>query len=449
MQTIQFYNTQFKRKETFTPIDPDHVKIYVCGPTVYARPHIGNARPRVVFDVLVRFLKDQYPRVTYASNITDIDDKINQAALSEGQSIQAITERYRAYFDEDMAKLNCRKPDIEPTVTDNIPCIIDTIQAIIDRKHAYVAEGHVLFSVASYPEYGALSGRTIEAQQAGARVAVADFKAHPGDFVLWKPSTGHEPGWDSPWGYGRPGWHIECTANIIAHLGMPIDIHAGGMDLVFPHHENEMAQAHCAADIPVFSRYWLHNGFIKVAEEKMSKSLGNVLFVEDLLKEASGEAIRLALLSTHYRQPIEWRDETLNQARANLHKIHQALKQFEGATAEPDMPFIEALADDLNTPQALARVYQLAKAVMQGDQKAHAKLIFATQSLGLGEQINDATNLVNQEDTARIQALVDERMAAKLAKDYARADALRDELNALNVELHDQGTETTWSWKSG
>lgn len=446
--TIQFYNTQHKRKEDFVPLDPDHVKIYVCGPTVYARPHIGNARPRVVFDVLVRFLKDQYPRVTYASNITDIDDKINQAALTEGQSIQVITERYRAYFDEDMAKLNCQKPDIEPTVTDNIPCIIETIQAIIDRKHAYVAEGHVLFSVASYPEYGALSGRTIEDQQAGARVAVAEFKQHPGDFVLWKPSTGHEPGWDSPWGYGRPGWHIECTANIIAHLGMPIDIHAGGMDLVFPHHENEMAQAHCAADIPVFSRYWLHNGFIKVAEEKMSKSLGNVLFVEDLLKEASGEAIRLALLSTHYRQPIEWRDETLTQARASLQKIHQALKQFDQTAVESDALFIEALADDLNTPKALARVYQLAKAVMQGDQSAHAKLKFATQSLGLGEQMNDDAVVIDQAVADRVQALVDERSAAKLAKDYARADALRDELLALNVELHDQGNETTWSWKA-
>lgn len=445
---IRVYNTLTKKKERFIPIDSDHIKIYVCGPTVYARPHIGNARPRVVFDVLAKFFKLIFPKVTYASNITDIDDKINDAALKSGQTIGEITQIYRQHFDEDMAQLSCASPDIEPTVTDNIDCIIETIEAILERGHAYVAEEHVLFSVESFANYGQLSGRTLSSQQAGARVAVADYKKHPGDFVLWKPSSGHEPGWESPWGYGRPGWHIECTANIIRHLGLPIDIHAGGMDLIFPHHENEMAQAHCAKDVKVFSRYWMHNGFIKVSDEKMSKSIGNVLLVEDLLKEAPGEAIRLALLSTHYRQPIDWQPDTLQQAKNNLAKIHQAINQFPRPQEDVvDLEKLSPLADDLNTPLMLTKVYQLCKKVMSGDQKAHQDLIGITDILGLGKQVLADEQSVAQEDHKEVEALIAKRLEAKQNKDYKLADQIRAELVAMAVEIQDQGDKTTWQWK--
>ncbi|MDG2348779.1 MAG: cysteine--tRNA ligase [Gammaproteobacteria bacterium] len=445
---VKFYNTLTAKKEPFTPVDDKHLKIYVCGPTVYARPHIGNARPRVVFDLLARFLKVLYPKVTYVSNITDIDDKINDAALKSGKSIQDITNLYRRHFDEDMAALNCLKPDIEPTVTDNIDCIIETIQNIIDKDHAYVAEDHVLFSVDSFSDYGKLSGRTLEDQKAGARVAVVDFKKHPGDFVLWKPSTGHEPGWESPWGFGRPGWHIECTANIIRHLGMPIDIHAGGTDLVFPHHENELAQGECCSDVKLFSKYWMHNGFINVNSEKMSKSIGNILLIEDLLETASGEAIRLAILSTHYRQPIDWRDDTLTQATANLNKIHAALSQFP-VEAKPilDANLFHALADDLNTPLMLTEIYQLCKKVMSGDAKAHKSLVAMTHMLGLGLQSLDKKTTISEELLAEVEALIAERKQAKLDKNYQLADDIRQNLTSRGIEIQDKGNETTWSWK--
>ncbi len=448
MMDVKFHNTLTAKKEPFIPVDDKHIKIYVCGPTVYARPHIGNARPRIVFDLLARFLKVIYPKVTYVSNITDIDDKINDAALKSGKSIQDITNLYRRHFDEDMAALNCLKPDIEPTVTDNIDCIIETIQNIIDKDHAYVAEDHVLFAVDSFSDYGKLSGRTLEDQKAGARVAVADFKKHPGDFVLWKPSTGHEPGWESPWGFGRPGWHIECTANIIRHLGMPIDIHAGGTDLVFPHHENELAQGECCSDVKLFSKYWMHNGFINVNSEKMSKSIGNILLIEDLLETASGEAIRLAILSTHYRQPIDWRDDTLTQATANLNKIHVALSQFPiDAEQVLDIHLFHTLADDLNTPLMLTEIYQLCKKVMSGDAKAHKSLVAMTHMLGLGLQSLDKKVTISEELLAEVEALITKRKQAKLDKNYQLADDIRQDLTSRGIEIQDKGSETTWSWK--
>ena len=449
MMDVKFYNTLTAKKESFVPVDDKHIKIYVCGPTVYARPHIGNARPRVVFDLLARFLKVLYPKVTYVSNITDIDDKINDAAFKSGKSIQAITSLYRNHFDEDMAALNCLKPDIEPTVTDNIDCIIETIENIIHKGHAYVANDHVLFSVSSFSDYGKLSGRTLEDQKAGARVAVSDYKQHPGDFVLWKPSTGHEPGWESPWGFGRPGWHIECTANIIRHLGLPIDIHAGGTDLVFPHHENELAQGECCSDVKLFSKYWMHNGFINVNSEKMSKSIGNILLVEDLLAMASGEAIRLAILSTHYRQPIDWRDDTLTQATSNLNKIHTALQQFpiEAVEADIDVRLLHALADDLNTPLMLTEIYQLCKKVMSGDQKAHKDLVAMTRMLGLGIQSLDKKENISEAVLKEVDTLIAQRQQAKLDKDYQLADAIRQRLIDRGIEIQDKGSETTWSWK--
>tara|TARA_X000000950_G_C13882216_1_gene647322 strand:+ start:504 stop:1847 length:1344 start_codon:yes stop_codon:yes gene_type:complete len=445
---VKFYNTLTAQKEQFVPVDDKHIKIYVCGPTVYARPHIGNARPRVVFDILARFLKQLYPKVTYVSNITDIDDKINDAALKSGQSIHEITALYRSHFDTDMAALNCLKPDIEPTVTDNIACIIQTIENIIAKGHAYVADDHVLFAVESFADYGQLSGRTVAAQKAGARVAVADFKKHPGDFVLWKPSSGHEPGWESPWGFGRPGWHIECTANIIKHLGMPIDIHAGGIDLVFPHHENELAQGVCSSEVKLFSKYWMHNGFINVDSEKMSKSIGNILLVEDLLESASGEAIRLALLSTHYRQPIDWTSDTLKQATKNLNKIHQALKYFPRKdNVTLDINCLSALADDLNTPKMLTQIYQLCKKVLAGDQQAHADLVTMTDLLGLGQQLTNQTKDIDTGFKEKVEALIAKRQQAKLAKNYQLADQIRQDLVDLGVEIQDKGNETTWSCK--
>ncbi|MEE2770209.1 MAG: cysteine--tRNA ligase [Pseudomonadota bacterium] len=445
---VKFYNTLTAQKEHFIPVDDRHVKIYVCGPTVYARPHIGNARPRVIFDVLARFLKLLYPKVTYVSNITDIDDKINDAALKSGQSIKEVTSLYRRHFDDDMAALNCLKPDIEPTVTDNMDCIIETIENIIAKKHAYVANDHVLFSVESFAEYGQLSGRSVAAQKAGARVAVVDFKKHPGDFVLWKPSSGHEPGWESPWGFGRPGWHIECTANIIRHLGMPIDIHAGGIDLVFPHHENELAQGVCASEVKLFSKYWMHNGFINVDNEKMSKSIGNILLVEDLLELGSGEAIRLALLSTHYRQPIDWTADTLKQATANLNKINKALKQFPiEAKSNVDSDLLQTLADDLNTPMMLTEIYKLCKKVMAGNQKAHHDLVAMTQVLGLGNEIESHDHQASKALIAEVEQLIIKRIKAKKNKDYQLADQIRSTLSEKGVEIQDKGENTTWSWK--
>jgi cysteinyl-tRNA synthetase len=455
---MQLHNTLSGQKEDFVPQDPDRVTMYVCGPTVYSFAHIGNARPAVVFDVLARLLRRRYAQVAYVRNITDIDDKINAAAAREGVPIEVITQRFAAAYHEDLAALGVAPPDFEPRVTDHVPDIIDMIQRLIDRGHAYAAEAHVLFNVTSYPDYGKLSKRDRREMIAGARVEVAPYKRDPGDFVLWKPSSDDQPGWESPWGRGRPGWHIECSAMSEALLGETIDIHGGGHDLVFPHHENEIAQSTCAHGGTTYVRYWMHNGFLNVNSEKMSKSLGNVLLVRDLLAEAPGEAVRLALLSGHYRQPLDWTDETLPQARRQLDRFYGALREVAGlsvdAAAQPPAAFVEALEDDLNTPAALAELFELARALNKATEladKARIKgqMLAAADLMGLLQNDPDtwfsqSSVLTGNVDAAQVEALIAARAAARKARDFAEADRIRDQITALGVAIEDSAEGTRW-----
>lgn len=449
--SIRIYNTLTRRKELFQPLDPQRVTVYACGPTVYNYAHIGNARPAVIFDLLHRVLSRRYPRVIYARNITDVDDKINQAAAAEGVPINVIAGRYADAYHEDMAAIGVQRPTIEPRATDHIPQIIDMIQRLIERGCAYPAEGHVLFDVASFPDYGQLSRRDRREMIAGARVEVAPFKKNPGDFVLWKPSSDDLPGWDSPWGRGRPGWHIECSAMSAAHLGEVIDIHAGGQDLVFPHHENEIAQSRCAHGSEIFARYWMHNGFVTVEKRKMSKSLGNTLIVHELLKQWPGEALRYVLLSAHYRQPLDWSDKTLEQACSTLDRLYGLLRDHDaGATSKADAGVIEALEDDLNTPTALAALNQVARRFQGENSKAEvaACLRLSGELLGLLQQPPDKWFGQRQAQaalsTAEIEALIEARNAARASRDFAAADRIRDDLVAQGIVLKDSPEGTTW-----
>ncbi len=377
--SLTLHNTRTRQKEPFVPLQDGRVTMYVCGPTVYSFPHIGNARPAVVFDVLARLLRSRY-EVRYARNITDIDDKINKAAAEQGVPIGEIAARFTTVYLEDMAALGVQPPDLEPRATEHVPGIVAMIARLIDSGHAYAAEGHVLFRVRSFTGYGELSGRDRRDLLAGARVEVAPYKEDAGDFVLWKPSTPELPGWESPWGRGRPGWHIECSAMIEQHLGPTIDIHGGGNDLIFPHHENELAQSTCAHGGELFVRYWLHNGFVNVDHTKMSKSLGNVLLVRNLLTEAPGEAIRLALLSAHYRQPLDWTGEVLSEAKRKLDRLYGALRDVPrqaAAVGSADPEFIAALDDDLNTPKALAVLFDLARSINRSEDAGEREALAA------------------------------------------------------------------------
>ncbi|MDJ0977271.1 MAG: cysteine--tRNA ligase [Erythrobacter sp.] len=454
--TLTLTNTLSGQRETFVPADPDHVTLYVCGPTVYNYAHVGNARPAVVFDVLYRVLKRSYPRVTYARNFTDIDDKINAAAEEAGKPISAITGTYIKAYHEDMAALGVLAPDIEPRVTDHVTDIIEMIKALIDNEHAYAAEGHVLFDVFSFEDYGKLSGRSVDEMRAGARVEVAPFKRDAADFVLWKPSSDDQPGWDSPWGRGRPGWHIECSAMIGQHLGKSIDIHGGGQDLIFPHHENEIAQGSCAWPGTEYCRYWMHNGFVTIDGAKMSKSLGNVQLVRELLEKVPGEAIRFALLSAHYRSPLDLSERSLNDARRGLDRLYGAIRELTKVepTDEGDHlePFYAALEDDLNTPAALAELFGLAKSAFKAsnpeDRAAiKAAMIEAGGLLGLldadpEEWFTGAND--NHPDIAKIEQLVADREAARSARDFAEADRLRNVLGEMGIHLDDSADGTSW-----
>ncbi|WP_421709210.1 cysteine--tRNA ligase [Algihabitans sp.] len=455
--TLYLTNTITRTKEPFVPANPDHVTMYVCGPTVYNFAHIGNARPAVVFDVLYRLLRRRFARVVYARNFTDVDDKINTAAKEVDQPISAITERYIAAYHADMAALGVLTPDLEPRVTEHVPEIIDMVERLIAGGHAYAVEGHVLFHVPTFSAYGALSGRNRDEMIAGARVEVAPYKRDPADFILWKPSTPDLPGWESPWGRGRPGWHIECSAMIERCLGTTLDIHGGGQDLVFPHHENEIAQGTCAHDGELYCRYWVHNGFITVEGRKMSKSLGNVLLVRDLLKEAPGEAIRFALLGAHYRQPLDWSAEGLAQAKRGLDRLYGTLRDLGDAPDVACPPglldaFEAALEDDLNFPGAIAELFRMAKAARQATAQADrtaykAALRGAGHLLGLLQQ--DPAAWFGQpsgadEATAEIQRLVDARQAARSARDYATADRIRDQLVAVGVVVEDRAEGPVW-----
>lgn len=454
---LSLHNTLTRTKEAFVPIDPSHVRMYVCGPTVYDYAHIGNARPIVVFDVLYRLLRTLYPQVTYARNITDIEDKIIERAKVNGESIGELTRRTGEVFAADMAALGALLPDIQPRATEHIPQMQAMIGTLVDKGHAYAADGHVLFNVPSMPDYGQLSRRNRDELIDGARIDVAPYKRDPADFVLWKPSTDDQPGWDSPWGRGRPGWHIECSAMAAAHLGTVFDIHAGGIDLVFPHHENEIAQSRCAHGTPVMANYWLHNGFLQVEGQKMSKSLGNFYTPHELLEEFPGEALRYALLSGHYRQPFDFTKDGVRQARAALDRFYGALRAIGTVPAEPgEAPaaVLAALEDDLNTPQALAALHEvvgeLNKATDPAEQaRLAAALLTGGRLLGLLEQAPEEwfrwrPKADSGLDDAEIDALVADRRAARAAKDFAEADRLRDQLIAAGIALEDKPDRTLW-----
>lgn len=454
---LALYNTLTRSKDIFEPADPARVTMYVCGPTVYNYAHIGNARPAVVFDVLARLLRRLYPKVVYARNITDIEDKIIAAAKEQGVEIGVITEKYAQIYRDDMGTLGVLAPDIEPKATDAIGSMISMMERLVASGHAYAAEGHVLFNVAAYPDYGHLSRRDMDDMIAGARVEVAPYKKDPADFVLWKPSTPEQPGWESPWGRGRPGWHIECSAMIEQHLGETIDIHAGGIDLQFPHHENEIAQSTCAHGGKLFSRFWLHNGFVNIEKEKMSKSIGNVLLVHDLIKEAPGEAIRLALLNGHYRQPLDWTADGLAQSRRMLDRLYGALRTLGDVRADGnvDVPdaFMEALLDDLNTPRALAVLFDLAKQAntatdMAEKARIKAALLGAGALIGLLGQDPEAWfaggGIAPHIDAEEIEALIAARAAARKAKDFKESDRIRDELAGRGILIEDGPQGTLW-----
>lgn len=454
---MKLYNTETKSKTEFVPSDPEHVTMYVCGPTVYSFAHIGNARPPVVFDILSRVLRSLYKKVTYVRNITDIDDKINKAAVNEGVEIDVISERYTKAYHDDLAALGVLPPTIEPKVTEHVAEIHKIIADLIESGHAYEAEGHVLFSVTSYADYGQLSKRDPEELLAGARVEVAPYKKDAGDFVLWKPSKDDQPGWDSPWGRGRPGWHIECSAMAATHLGNTVDIHGGGHDLVFPHHENERAQSTCAHGGAQFVKYWMHNGFVNVDSEKMSKSIGNVLLVRDLLEQAPGEAIRYVLMAAHYRAPLDWNDEVLQQAKSSLDRLYGTLRDLEALEIPEDIgdqvpvAFKEALYDDLNTSKALAELFSLSKQANSSDDeservKLKAALLQSGEWLGLLQQDPQVwfKGSSNDVDAAEIDQLIAERIAAREQKNWARADEIRDILTEKRVLVEDGANGTRW-----
>jgi cysteinyl-tRNA synthetase len=439
--SLVIYNTLSREKEPFVPLDPAHVRLYVCGPTVYDYVHIGNARPVVAFDVLYRLLKRRYPRVTYVRNITDIDDRIIVRAADNKEPIEALTSRTGAAYQSDMKRLGALTPDHEPRATEYVAQMVALIQKLVDKGHAYAAEGHVLFSVPSMPDYGRLSRRTRDELVAGARVEVAPYKKDPADFVLWKPSTDAQPGWQSPWGRGRPGWHIECSAMSGTLLGETFDIHAGGLDLIFPHHENEIAQSRSAFGHAIMAKYWMHNGFLNISGEKMSKSLGNFFTVHELLDQYPAEAIRLLLLSAHYRQPLDFTHDGLVQAKGTLDRWYGALRGKDVNPASAVAASVEeALSDDLNTPLALSAIHQLADPTV---------LRAGANALGLLQQDAEAwfrwTPVGNAGPTeAEIESAIAARQAARKARDFKESDRIRDDLKARGVILEDGPKGTTW-----
>ena len=454
--SLSLYNSMTRSKQPFQPIDSERVTMYVCGPTVYNRVHIGNARPAVVFDTLYRLLMSLYPNVQYARNITDIDDKIMHTAAELGEDISVLSTRYAEAYFEDMQALNNLPPTIVPYATQHIPEMIDMISRLVAKSHAYESEGHVLFAVQSMADYGKLSGRSLDDMLAGARVEVASYKKYAGDFVLWKPSADNEPGWESPWGRGRPGWHLECSAMIEKHLGDSIDIHGGGQDLIFPHHENEIAQSCCAHDGEPFANVWMHNGFINIEGEKMSKSLGNFRMVNDLLEQYPGEVLRYVILSAHYRSEQHFGKDLLDSAWRSLDALYGFLRTQVGIEAAAvdiaDTPAYAALLDDLNTPVAISELHKLARAMnaAEADQLAEAKgrLLAVAGLMGLLQQDPEQwfTHSRGGSDISaeEIEVLIAKRNQAKADKDYAGADGVREELKAKGVVLEDSREGTKW-----
>jgi len=456
-QPFQLFNTLSGNKERLEAIDPKHLKIYACGPTVYNYAHIGNARMAVVFDTLVRTLRVIYPKVTYVSNITDIDDKIIEAAKEQNVEITSITEKYTKIYNDDMLKLNVLAPDIQPKATEYIPEMIELIVELIEKDFAYEKEGHVLFHVPTYQNYGKLSKRNRDEQIAGSRVEVAPFKKDPADFVLWKPSTDEQPGWESPWGIGRPGWHTECSAMSKKTLGLPFDIHGGGRDLIFPHHENEIAQSCCTSasiDEPdSYAKYWMHNGFVTINGEKMAKSLGNIILVKDLAENYHGEVIRLALLSSHYRQGLDWNEKVIHQANKLINKLYEIKDDLDDVTIsdknENNLDAISILMDDLNTPGLITELNNIVKEYNSSEsdkEKIKSRLGLISSVLGILE--DETFNEISEEFKNKINDMVLKRSEAKNNKDFKTADAIRDQLIELGVEINDSSDGTEWKLKS-
>jgi cysteinyl-tRNA synthetase len=458
---LRLYDTLTREKRRFTPIDPARVRMYVCGPTVYDFAHIGNARPVIVFDVLFRLLRHIYgaDQVAYVRNITDVDDKINARAAGEypelplNEAIRTVTQKTERQFHEDVAALGCLPPTVEPRATEHIAEMKALIERLIAEGHAYVEQEHVLFSVPSMPDYGQLSHRSLDEMIAGARVEVAPYKRDPTDFVLWKPSKLGEPAWPSPaeiTAPGRPGWHIECSAMSWKHLGETFDIHGGGIDLVFPHHENEIAQSRCAFNTPVMANTWMHNGFLQVEGEKMAKSLGNFFTIRELLADWPGEVLRFQMLMTHYRQPIDWTKSGTEQAAVALDAFHHLTRAADAGAGQISSSVAAALADDLNTPLAIADLHKLAAESRKGDAQAANDLLATCSFLGLDLRQTSLQDILRRQrggvDESRIDALVNDRNAARKARNFKEADRIRDELKAMDIELEDHKDGTT-SWK--
>jgi cysteinyl-tRNA synthetase len=458
---LRLYDTLTKEKRVFTPLDPANVRMYVCGPTVYDFAHIGNARPVIVFDVLFRLLRHLYgdKHVTYVRNITDVDDKINDRAARDfptlplNEAIRKVTEKTANQFHADVAALGCLPPTFEPRATDFVlpradgkTDMVTLIRELIARGHAYEAAGEVLFDTQSMPDYGALSGRRLDEQLAGARVAVDAHKKNPADFVLWKQSTEQEPGWESPWGRGRPGWHIECSAMSAAYLGNVFDIHGGGLDLIFPHHENEIAQSRCAHGTAMMANYWMHNGFLQVEGEKMSKSLGNFFTVRELLDDWPGEVLRLNMLKTHYRSPIDWTLRSVEESAKTLDDWYEVAADAEGDT--PSGALLDALMDDLNTPQAVSSLHGLRSRAVSGGEQDRSQFAASLRLLGFLSDSAAAWAGRKQQakgiDSARIEGLISDRTAARARKDFKESDRIRDELAAMGIVIKDSKEGTTW-----
>ena len=454
LKPLKIFNTLTGHKELFLPSDPNHIKIYACGPTVYNFAHIGNARMAVVFDTLVRTLRIIYPKVTYVSNITDIDDKIIDAAKDQNVEISSITEKYTKIYNEDMSRLNVLQPDVQPKATEYIPEMINLINDLIKKDFAYEKNGHVLFHVPNYQNYGKLSKRNRKEQVAGSRVEIAPFKRDPADFVLWKPSDSTQPGWDSPWGFGRPGWHTECSAMSEKTLGLPIDIHGGGRDLIFPHHENEIAQSCCSSanieDPYSYAKYWMHNGFVTIENEKMSKSLNNIILVEDLTQKFHGDVIRLALLSSHYRQSLDWNEKIIHQTKKLIDKLY-ALKD-KLAEVEPsninydDLSF---LMDDLNTPGIISELNKIIKGFdednINNNSNLKSKLNLISSAIGILE--DNEFYKIDENLKILIEDMIKQRSVAKENKDFKKADEIRDQIYELGATIEDTSEGTLWSMK--
>ena len=452
---IRLYNSKSRKKEAFEPINKENVTMYVCGPTVYGSHHIGNARPAVIFDLLARLLKNKYKKVTYARNITDVDDKIITAAIEQKIDISEITKKSIKQYHSDMKTLNVESPDIEPFATQYISDMILFIDDLIDKEFAYISNNHVLFDINSYSFYGELAGRSLDDMIAGARVEVKDYKRNPFDFVLWKPSGEDQLGWESPWGKGRPGWHLECSTMILEIFGETIDIHGGGEDLRFPHHENECAQSFCKNNGKQLANFWLHNGMVQMQDSKMSKSLGNIILIKDLLADMHGEVIRLALMSSHYRQPLKWTNDLVKQSKKTLKNIYSFLEKNEDVDIidiDINKDMLLALCDDLNTPKALSVLHSIFKKLKKDPSNIDLRSSFIRSANFMGLLLVKPSNWGKKDDDEineqLIDELVNERNKARKAKDFVLADEIRDRLLNLDIILEDKDSITRWKKKN-